>query len=121
MPRRLAKNIHPLLTPPTELKGRFLHITDFHPDTHYKTGATFDSGCHRLPGEKAKSSHGSGGKGKSKSRLEDFDGQLNATDKDDDDVSDERLDRGAVAQRATLLTPHRTRTLRASGATFWRT
>lgn len=29
------------------LTGRFLHITDFHPDPHYKAGTTFDSGCHR--------------------------------------------------------------------------
>ncbi|KGB78065.1 endopolyphosphatase [Cryptococcus deuterogattii R265] len=31
------------------LKGRFLHITDIHPDPHYKAGSTFDSGCHRKP------------------------------------------------------------------------
>jgi hypothetical protein len=31
------------------LKGRFIHITDFHPDPHYKAGATFESGCHRKP------------------------------------------------------------------------
>ncbi len=24
-------------------------MTDFHPDPHYKTGATFESGCHRKP------------------------------------------------------------------------
>jgi endopolyphosphatase len=30
------------------LKGRFLHITDIHPDPHYKTGASFASGCHRI-------------------------------------------------------------------------
>lgn len=29
------------------LKGRFLHITDIHPDPHYKAGSTFESGCHR--------------------------------------------------------------------------
>lgn len=33
----------------TELKGRFLHVTDFHPDPFYKAGSTFDSGCHRAP------------------------------------------------------------------------
>lgn len=33
----------------TELTGRFLHITDFHPDPHYLTGSTLKSGCHRLP------------------------------------------------------------------------
>lgn len=33
------------------LKGRFIHITDFHPDPHYITGGDFDSGCHRKPGD----------------------------------------------------------------------
>ncbi|KAJ9103657.1 hypothetical protein QFC19_004232 [Naganishia cerealis] len=33
--------------PERVLKGRFIHITDFHPDPHYITGGTFDSGCHR--------------------------------------------------------------------------
>ena len=37
------------LITPAALKGRFLHITDFHPDPHYKTGATLESGCHRRP------------------------------------------------------------------------
>lgn len=37
------------------LKGRFLHITDIHPDPHYKTGSTFDSGCHRKPKKDGKS------------------------------------------------------------------
>lgn len=36
------------------LKGRFLHITDFHPDPHYVAGATFESGCHRKPKKKGK-------------------------------------------------------------------
>jgi hypothetical protein len=30
-----------------ELKGRFLHITDIHPDPHYVRGGTFESACHR--------------------------------------------------------------------------
>lgn len=30
-----------------ELKGRFLHITDLHPDPHYQWKATLDAGCHR--------------------------------------------------------------------------
>lgn len=33
------------------LKGRFIHITDFHPDPHYITGGDFESGCHRKPGD----------------------------------------------------------------------
>lgn len=52
----------------SELKGRFLHITDFHPDPHYKRGATFESGCHR----KDK-------KGKGKLRLDDPDVDVNGT------------------------------------------
>lgn len=28
------------------LKGRFLHITDLHPDPHYRWNATLDAGCH---------------------------------------------------------------------------
>lgn len=42
------------MTKLVELKGRFLHITDFHPDPHYKAGATFESGCHQLPKKKKK-------------------------------------------------------------------
>jgi hypothetical protein len=33
------------------LKGRFIHITDFHPDPHYIAGGSFDSGCHRTADE----------------------------------------------------------------------
>ncbi|KAK4685787.1 endopolyphosphatase, partial [Tremellales sp. Uapishka_1] len=43
------------------LTGRFLHLTDFHPDPHYIAGGTFDSGCH----SKAK------GKGKGKGKGND--------------------------------------------------
>jgi endopolyphosphatase len=34
------------------LTGRFIHITDFHPDPHYITGGTFSSGCHQKPKKK---------------------------------------------------------------------
>ncbi|KLT41553.1 hypothetical protein CC85DRAFT_247424, partial [Cutaneotrichosporon oleaginosum] len=34
------------------LTGRFMHVTDFHPDPYYKRKATLESGCHRLKGEK---------------------------------------------------------------------
>lgn len=57
------------------LTGRFMHITDFHPDPHYKTGATFDSGCHERP-KKKKGKKGKKGKGK-------------AADIDEDDSDDE--------------------------------
>jgi endopolyphosphatase len=46
-----------------------MHITDFHPDPHYKTGATFDSGCHERPKKKGKK--GKKGKGKGKAWEED--------------------------------------------------
>ncbi|WVF68665.1 hypothetical protein IAT40_003436 [Kwoniella sp. CBS 6097] len=48
------------------LKGRFLHVTDFHPDPHYSTGATFDTGCHRRPKKKGKKGKGKGKKGTGK-------------------------------------------------------
>lgn len=44
------------------LTGRFLHITDFHPDPHYEAGATLESGCHDRP----KKGKGKDGKGKDK-------------------------------------------------------
>jgi endopolyphosphatase len=69
------------------LTGRFLHITDFHPDPWYVAGSTFDSGCHRRPkkkngkGSKGKKG-GKGGKGKDKNE---------GLKKDDDDEEDEEL------------------------------
>jgi len=56
------------------LTGRFLHITDFHPDPWYQTGSTFESGCHRLPEKKKKRK---GRKGKDK--------DLKGGDDDDDE------------------------------------
>jgi len=53
----------------SELKGRFLHVTDFHPDPHYIAGATFETGCHRKPKKKGKGK----GKGKDKGGFEDED------------------------------------------------
>ncbi|CCX12225.1 Metallo-dependent phosphatase-like protein [Pyronema domesticum] len=35
---------------PKKLHGRFLHITDFHPDGHYKVGSDADITCHRGEG-----------------------------------------------------------------------
>ncbi|WWC93041.1 uncharacterized protein L201_008005 [Kwoniella dendrophila CBS 6074] len=71
------------------LKGRFLHITDIHPDPHYKTGATFDTGCHRRSKDKKK---GKKGKGKDVDYSEE-DGQdiedeieIKGKDKDKDGV-----------------------------------
>ncbi|KAL3447102.1 Metallo-dependent phosphatase-like protein [Aspergillus insuetus] len=36
--------------PPGLLSGRFLHITDFHLDTHYKPGTSIERVCHRDKG-----------------------------------------------------------------------
>lgn len=36
------------------MTGRFLHLTDFHPDPFYIAGSTFKSGCHKLPKDKHK-------------------------------------------------------------------
>jgi hypothetical protein len=36
------------------LKGRFLHITDMHPDPYYRKGASESSGCHRKKPKKEK-------------------------------------------------------------------
>jgi hypothetical protein len=65
----------------TALTGRFLHITDFHPDPFYTAGSTFESGCHRKPEKKKKKK---GKKGKNE-----VDGLKK--DKDDDDDEDEEL------------------------------
>lgn len=60
-----------------------MHVTDFHPDPYYKAGATFESGCHRLKGEKPKS--GKDQKGKGKSRLDGIWDTLRGEKKSDDD------------------------------------
>ena len=33
--------------PPRQLQGRFLHITDMHPDPLYRPGAALSTACHR--------------------------------------------------------------------------
>lgn len=68
----------------SELKGRFLHITDLHPDPFYKEGATFGSSCHLRPGEKP---HSGSAKGKWKRRL-DFYGDEREEDVDFDAEED---------------------------------
>ena len=72
------------------LTGRFLHVTDFHPDPHYKAGATFDTGCHRRPKEDNKGKHDGkkvhSGKGKGKAlEVEDDDIDEDYEGDDDDD------------------------------------
>lgn len=39
--------------PKHKLQGRFLHITDIHPDPHYRPGMSEDSACHRKKPKKA--------------------------------------------------------------------
>ncbi|KAG7527447.1 hypothetical protein FFLO_06927 [Filobasidium floriforme] len=63
-------------------RGRFLHITDFHPDPFYTAGSTFESGCHRKPEKKKKKKGKKGGKNE-------VDGLKK--DKDDDEDEDEEL------------------------------
>ncbi|KAH9977959.1 endopolyphosphatase [Lactifluus volemus] len=43
---------------PPKLHGRFLHITDIHPDPHYKVDASESSACHRKKPRKEKSRSG---------------------------------------------------------------
>jgi endopolyphosphatase len=40
--------------PPRQLQGRFLHITDLHPDPLYRVGGSVSSGCHRKRPKKEK-------------------------------------------------------------------
>ncbi|KAI0796639.1 Metallo-dependent phosphatase-like protein [Abortiporus biennis] len=37
-----------------KLQGRFLHVTDMHPDPHYRPGMSEDSACHRKKPKKTK-------------------------------------------------------------------
>ncbi|KDQ64518.1 hypothetical protein JAAARDRAFT_28155 [Jaapia argillacea MUCL 33604] len=52
----------PLQAPETQnarkLRGRFLHITDIHPDPHYKVDASHTSSCHRNKPKKEKTRAG---------------------------------------------------------------
>ncbi|OCF61739.1 endopolyphosphatase [Kwoniella mangroviensis CBS 10435] len=66
------------------LKGRFLHITDIHPDPHYKSGATFDSGCHKR--DKDKKGKKGKGKGKATDVDDDYDDMEMLKDKNKDDL-----------------------------------
>ncbi|KAH9936952.1 Metallo-dependent phosphatase-like protein [Amylocystis lapponica] len=43
---------------PRTLQGRFLHITDMHPDPHYKVDMSETSACHRRKPKKAKERSG---------------------------------------------------------------
>ncbi|TCD66989.1 Endopolyphosphatase [Steccherinum ochraceum] len=46
------------LRPRRKLQGRFLHITDMHPDPHYRVGMSEKSACHRRKPRKAKERSG---------------------------------------------------------------
>ncbi|TYJ52439.1 hypothetical protein B9479_006949 [Cryptococcus floricola] len=61
------------------LKGRFLHITDIHPDPHYQFKATVASGCH----QREKKKKGKKGKGKELEEQEDQDYDVSIVDKED--------------------------------------
>ncbi|WRT69448.1 uncharacterized protein IL334_006434 [Kwoniella shivajii] len=74
------------------LKGRFLHITDIHPDPHYKTGATFESGCHRKNKSKK-------GKGKALEHVAEQAERIDEDEVDDDDemeVEKKKKDKNGV-------------------------
>lgn len=43
-----------LLKEPKKLHGRFLHITDMHPDPHYTPKASLSTACHRKKPKKKK-------------------------------------------------------------------
>lgn len=58
-----------------------MHITDFHPDPYYKTGATFDSGCHERP-KKKKKKKGGKGKGKGMTEVEEADEEVDIESED---------------------------------------
>jgi endopolyphosphatase len=68
----------------TALTGRFIHITDFHPDPHYKAGATFESGCHR----RDKKGH----KGKGKEKATDL--ELDWEEEEDEDLGNDSVTKG---------------------------
>lgn len=44
--------------PPRKLRGRFLHITDLHPDPLYRVGGSVSSACHRNRPKKEKTRAG---------------------------------------------------------------
>ncbi|WVW86650.1 hypothetical protein I302_108704 [Kwoniella bestiolae CBS 10118] len=76
------------------LKGRFLHITDIHPDPHYKAGATFDSGCHRRSKDKGK-------KKKGKGKIVEVDLALD-TEQEGEDEDDEESDMEMLKDKKDL-------------------
>ncbi|KAK7061730.1 RFX-type winged-helix domain-containing protein [Favolaschia claudopus] len=48
----------PALTKPRKLHGRFLHITDMHPDPFYRPKTAEKTSCHRKKGKKKKNDSG---------------------------------------------------------------
>ncbi|KAL2843113.1 Metallo-dependent phosphatase-like protein [Aspergillus pseudoustus] len=46
----LGDDVTSVTQPSGQLSGRFLHITDFHLDTHYKSGTSVERVCHREKG-----------------------------------------------------------------------
>lgn len=54
----LADLCYRILEPPRKLQGRFLHVTDLHPDPLYRVGGSVSSGCHRKRPKKEKNRAG---------------------------------------------------------------
>lgn len=89
-----------------QLTGRFIHVTDFHPDPHYRSGASLDEACHRKdPSRKKKKKHHKkkkgkgkhGGKGKGKMA---FDREEEDEDEgDDDEDEDNEMDAATAAKQ----------------------
>ncbi|KAL7282436.1 hypothetical protein ACG7TL_003907 [Trametes sanguinea] len=51
-------SIHTTTKPRRKLQGRFLHITDMHPDPHYRVGSSEKKACHRGKPKEGKSPAG---------------------------------------------------------------
>ena len=49
--RRELRELRLLSSSLSALKGRFLHLTDFHPDPHYRAGTKVSDACHKKKGK----------------------------------------------------------------------
>ncbi|GAA5915507.1 hypothetical protein JCM8208_007469 [Rhodotorula glutinis] len=77
------------------LKGRFIHLTDVHPDPFYRPGSSEDEACHFVAKKKHKHKHGkhaSVGKDKGDVRARDRPARVGQ----DEDDEDEGFEDGAV-------------------------
>lgn len=109
--------------PPSRLTGRFLHVTDFHPDPHYKTGSSISEGCHRLSKDdekkrkrrkkKKKRKKRKGGKGKSMDLSE------SDLDEEEEDESEWEGDLDDIADDADLSLDSLGGASGGHGAGYW--